>query len=94
MTHLTLSQLANKKAIPASADKLVVGVGMSGLYATWRILQKDPKASILIFERFHRTGGLLHIGSLYCLAVLLLGNKTMLFHIPTWVYGLFDIGYL
>jgi hypothetical protein len=57
MTHLTLSQLANKKSIPASIDTLVVGAGMSGLYATWRILQKDPKASILIFERSQRTGG-------------------------------------
>jgi monoamine oxidase len=38
----------------------VVGAGMSGLYSTWRILQKDPGAEILIFERSNRTGGRLN----------------------------------
>lgn len=30
---------------------------MAGLYATWRVLDQDPKASILIFEKSDRTGG-------------------------------------
>ncbi|HEV7670005.1 MAG TPA: FAD-dependent oxidoreductase [Thermoanaerobaculia bacterium] len=57
MPHLTSADLAHDASIPASLDTLVVGAGMSGLYATWRVLDRDPCASILIFERSGRTGG-------------------------------------
>ena len=57
MPHLTSADLANHASIPTSVDTLVVGAGMSGLYATWRVLDHDPKASVLIFERSDRTGG-------------------------------------
>jgi len=57
MPHLTSAELAHDEPIPVSLDTLVVGAGMSGLYATWRVLDRDPDASILIFERSDRTGG-------------------------------------
>ena len=57
MPHLTSADLAHDEPIPTSLDTLVVGAGMSGLYATWRVLEQDPNASILIFERSDRTGG-------------------------------------
>lgn len=57
MPHLTSADLAHKDAIPSSVDTLVVGAGMAGLYVTWRVLDRDPKASILILEKSDRTGG-------------------------------------
>lgn len=57
MPHLTSADLANHTSIPSSIDTLVVGAGMAGLYATWRVLDKNPEASILIFEKSDRTGG-------------------------------------
>ncbi|HEY0783933.1 MAG TPA: FAD-dependent oxidoreductase [Thermoanaerobaculia bacterium] len=57
MAHLTASEIHPTSPIPESVDTLVVGAGMSGLYATWRILGQDPNASVVIFERSPRTGG-------------------------------------
>lgn len=57
MPHLTSAEIAHDEPIPATLDTLVVGAGMSGLYATWRVLDQDPEASILIFEKSDRTGG-------------------------------------
>ena len=43
----------NKK----STDILIVGAGVSGLYAAWRLLRKDPKRKVTILDRLNRTGG-------------------------------------
>ena len=55
MAHLTIDEFAHDQKIPDQIDVLVVGAGMSGLYATWRILEDNP--NVLIFEKSHRTGG-------------------------------------
>jgi hypothetical protein len=47
MPHLTSTELSHTHPIPKTVDTLVVGTGMSGLYSTWRILQKEPGAEIL-----------------------------------------------
>lgn len=57
MPHLTSVELAKDEPLPAVLDTLVVGAGMAGLYATWRIVDRDPSASICIFEASDRTGG-------------------------------------
>ncbi|WP_163832890.1 FAD-dependent oxidoreductase [Spartinivicinus ruber] len=57
MPHYTFKDLAHSKQVPATADVVVVGAGMAGLYATWRILRDCPEKSIVILERSHRTGG-------------------------------------
>lgn len=57
MPHLTSAELAHDEPLPESLDTLVVGAGMSGLYATWRVLGEDSNASIAIFEKSDRTGG-------------------------------------
>lgn len=57
MPHLTSVELAKDEPLPAALDTLVVGAGMAGLYATWRIVDRDPSASICIFEASDRTGG-------------------------------------
>jgi monoamine oxidase len=67
MAHFSTIELSHTRQIPAVVDTLVVGAGMSGLYCTWRILENDPGADILIFERSDRTGGrldsdLVHFG--------------------------------
>lgn len=45
------------KDIAKSSDLIIVGAGVSGLYAAWRLLKQDPKRSITILERLDRTGG-------------------------------------
>lgn len=40
-----------------SADIVIVGAGISGLYTAWRLIQNDPTLSITIVERLNRTGG-------------------------------------
>jgi monoamine oxidase len=62
MTHYTSTStnILGTDPIPKAVDILVVGAGMSGLYSSWRILQKNPGAEILIFERSNRTGGRLN----------------------------------
>jgi monoamine oxidase len=57
MPHFTSAELAHKGSIPSSLDTLVVGAGMAGLYITWRVLDQNPDASILILEKADRTGG-------------------------------------
>ncbi len=59
MAHLTLSNLKHKKSvsIPKTADVVIIGAGMSGLYTAWRIMLEQPKTKVLIFERSLRTGG-------------------------------------
>lgn len=58
MSHYTASQLkATVRPIPARVKTLVVGAGMSSLYSTWRILEDDPHADIVILEKSGRTGG-------------------------------------
>ena len=43
--------------IQDTSDIIIVGAGVSGLYAAWRLLKQDPKRSVSIFERLNRTGG-------------------------------------
>ena len=45
------------KSIPNKTDILIVGAGVSGLYAAWRLLQQDPSRKVTIIERLNRTGG-------------------------------------
>jgi hypothetical protein len=40
-----------------SSDVLIVGAGVSGLYAAWRLLKDNPKQSVTIIERLDRIGG-------------------------------------
>lgn len=39
------------------SDVLIIGAGMSGLFAAWRLLSNNPKLKIQIVEKLHRTGG-------------------------------------
>ncbi|MFC4634501.1 flavin monoamine oxidase family protein [Dokdonia ponticola] len=45
------------KNIAKKSDIIIVGAGVSGLYAAWRLLRQDPKRKITILERLDRTGG-------------------------------------
>ena len=38
----------------------VVGGGISGLAAAWRLVQRDPSATVIVFEASERLGGKLH----------------------------------
>ena len=40
-----------------SADVVIIGAGMAGLYTAWRILQHDPSRRIRVLEKLPRTGG-------------------------------------
>jgi hypothetical protein len=42
---------------PATADVLIVGAGVSGLYCAWRLLNRDPDLKIAIVEKIGRIGG-------------------------------------
>lgn len=57
MAHYTLKQLLHDKQIPQTAEIVVIGAGMAGLYTTWRILKENPGQEIFIFDRLNRTGG-------------------------------------
>ena len=57
MTHYTLKQLLHDKKIPQTAEIIVIGAGMAGLYTTWRILEEYPNQEIFIFDKLDRTGG-------------------------------------
>ena len=39
------------------SDVLIVGAGVSGLYAAWRLLKNNPNQKVTIIERLNRTGG-------------------------------------
>lgn len=39
------------------ADIIIVGAGIAGLYAAWRLLDKDQSQRIVIIERLNRIGG-------------------------------------
>lgn len=67
MVHFTSQQLAQSDPPGDHVETLVVGAGMAGLYATWRLLDNDSNADVMIFERSNRTGGrldsdLVHFG--------------------------------
>ncbi|MFC6671118.1 flavin monoamine oxidase family protein [Marinobacterium aestuariivivens] len=57
MAHLTLHDLLHRNPMPSHTDTLVVGAGMAGLYTTWRLLEDDPNADVLIIDKSNRTGG-------------------------------------
>jgi len=40
-----------------STDVLIVGAGMSGLFAAWRLLKKKPKSKVIILEKMGQVGG-------------------------------------
>jgi protoporphyrinogen oxidase len=40
-----------------SADIVIIGAGMAGLYTAWRLLRQNPKRRIRLLERLPRTGG-------------------------------------
>lgn len=40
-----------------TSDVIIVGAGVSGLYAAWRLLRDNPNRSVLIIERLNRIGG-------------------------------------
>jgi Protoporphyrinogen oxidase len=42
---------------PLSADVVIVGAGMAGLYTAWRLLKQNPSRRIRLLERLPRTGG-------------------------------------
>jgi hypothetical protein len=46
---------ANK--IPRSADIVIVGAGVAGLYCAYRLLEDNPKRRIVIFDLLDRIGG-------------------------------------
>jgi hypothetical protein len=45
------------KKTTKSSDVVIVGAGVSGLYAAWRLLKNDPKLTVTVLERLNRTGG-------------------------------------
>lgn len=57
MKHYTNTQLLHDKQIPETAEIIVIGAGMAGLYTTWRILEEYPNQEIFIFDKLDRTGG-------------------------------------
>lgn len=40
-----------------TCDVLIVGAGMSGLFAAWRLLKHNPDLSVIVVDKLHRTGG-------------------------------------
>ncbi len=49
--------LAMTKHIDHTCDVLIVGAGVSGLFAASRLLEHDPNQTILIVDKLNRTGG-------------------------------------
>ena len=45
------------KNIRKTSDVVIVGAGVSGLYAAWRLLKDNSKLKVTIIERLDRTGG-------------------------------------
>ncbi|PAJ76389.1 amine oxidoreductase [Pseudoalteromonas sp. NBT06-2] len=48
---------ACKTAIPVSTDVVVVGAGMAGLFASWRLLNETNCQDLVIIDGANRTGG-------------------------------------
>jgi monoamine oxidase len=42
---------------PPEIDVAVVGGGVSGLYAAWRLVEADPNRTVRLYEQGHRLGG-------------------------------------
>jgi len=45
------------ESLPESADIIIVGAGVTGLYCAWRLLRNDDSKKILVVDRLDRTGG-------------------------------------
>ncbi|MCH8308917.1 MAG: FAD-dependent oxidoreductase [Chloroflexi bacterium] len=43
--------------LPESADIIIVGAGIAGLYCAWRLLDKDRSLNVVVVDRLNRTGG-------------------------------------
>jgi len=43
--------------IPASADVVIVGTGVAGLYCAYRLLMDDPKRKVVLFDLLDHIGG-------------------------------------
>ena len=46
-----------KNEIPTSADIVIVGAGVAGLYCAYQLLKNDPKRKVVIFDLLNRVGG-------------------------------------
>ncbi|MDZ4679799.1 MAG: NAD(P)-binding protein [Saprospiraceae bacterium] len=51
--------MASQLQLPSKTDFLIVGAGISGLYAVWRLLRQTSKRKITILGRLNCTGGAL-----------------------------------
>jgi hypothetical protein len=50
-------QTSKASKLPNSADIVIVGSGMAGLYCAYRLLKEDPHRKLLICDRLDRIGG-------------------------------------
>lgn len=50
-------QSGNMSNKTKQSDILIIGAGMSGLFAAWRLLSANPSLHIQVVEKLHRTGG-------------------------------------
>ncbi|HVJ63400.1 MAG TPA: FAD-dependent oxidoreductase [Tahibacter sp.] len=57
MTTMAPSNTLALNRPPDTADVLIVGAGVSGLYCAWRLLNRDPNLKIAIVEKIGRIGG-------------------------------------
>ncbi len=44
-------------SLPKTADIVIIGAGVAGLYSAWRLLEHDNDRQILVVDRLRRTGG-------------------------------------
>jgi len=49
--------METKSKAKKDTDVLIVGAGVSGLYAAWRLLKQNSKRKVTILDRLNRTGG-------------------------------------
>lgn len=47
----------NPDSLPSSADLVIVGAGVAGLYCAWSYLRHNPNSEVVVLERLNRTGG-------------------------------------
>jgi len=57
---LAATPLLARAATPPDLDVAIVGGGVSGVYAAWRLRQEQPHLRIRLFEASDRIGGRLH----------------------------------